>query len=202
MRRAPHVLFVSAATAAFSFHATAGMAQQSLADVARQEKERRASITEAEKAKVYTNDDLRAGGRLTTGSSRPAATTQPDGPDGVEAPVPDQEAVPASAVVAPSSEEGGPRDQEEYWRTRIASTREAKDRAELMAAALQNRVDGLWAEFTAVDDPNQRTLVEQQRQQALAELDNVQAQVETLDQEVGNIREEARRAGVPAGWLR
>ena len=201
MRRAPHVLFVSAATAAFSFHATAGMAQQSLADVARQEKERRAGIAEAEKAKVYTNDDLRAGGRLTTGSSRPAATTQPDGPDGTEAPAADPDMVPGPTT-APSEEGvGGPRD-EEYWRTRIASTREAKDRAELMAAALQNRVDGLWAEFTAVDDPNQRTLVEQQRQQALAELDNVQTQVETLDQEVGNIREEARRAGVPAGWLR
>ncbi len=201
MRLVPHVLFVSAATAALSFQATAGMAQQSLADVARQEKDRRAGITEAEKAKVLTNDDLRAGGRLTTGSSRPTTRTQPGGPDGVEAPAPNPGMVP-DADSAPAAEGvGGPQD-EEYWRTRIASAREARDRAELMAAALQNRVDGLWAEFTAVDDPNQRTLVEQQRQQALTELDNMEAQVESLDQDVSNIQEEARRAGVPAGWVR
>ena len=71
-----------------------------------------------------------------------------------------------------------------------------------MAVALQNRVDGLGAEFTAVDDPSQRALVEQQRQLALTELDSARAQVESLDEEVGNIQEEARRAGVPPGWLR
>lgn len=202
MRRAPHALFVFASTAVLALLATAAMAQPSLADVARQEKERRAGIAEDAKDKVYTNDDLRGGGRLTTGSSRPAALARPDGPDGVETPAaPDSDAAPGANADQAAEGAGGPRD-ENYWHTRVTSAREARDRAELMAVALQNRVDGLGAEFTAVDDPSQRALVEQQRQLALTELDSARAQVESLDEEVGNIQEEARRAGVPPGWLR
>ena len=50
------------------------LAQPPLADVARQEKERRAAIPEDDRAKVYTNDDLRGGPRLTTAVTTPQPT--------------------------------------------------------------------------------------------------------------------------------
>ena len=95
----------------------------------------------------------------------------------------------------------GPRDQE-YWRNRIAAARAAKERAELLSSALQNRADGLLAEFTAVDDPGQRSVVEQERIEALAELERTGGEIQQYDQDILDIQEEARRAGVPPGWLR
>ena len=174
---------------------------QSLAEVARMEKARRERI--GEPSKVYTNDDLRGGDRLTTGNSRaiPTPTAAP-GSGPVE---PGSETQPEETfeTAADRLESGaGPRDQQEYWQNRISTARAAKERAALMGAALQNRVDGLWAEFTAVDDPAQRSVVEQERIEALEELDRTTADNERLDQEIRDIEEEARRAGVPPGWLR
>jgi len=71
-----------------------------------------------------------------------------------------------------------------------------------MAAALQNRADGLGAQFTAVDDPARRSVVERQRAAALEELERTRAEAERLDQHIRDIQEEARRAGAPPGWLR
>ena len=71
-----------------------------------------------------------------------------------------------------------------------------------MAQALQNRVDGLWTEFTGRDDPAQRAVIEESRQAALAELENTSAEIEDLTQQIADIEDEARRANVPPGWLR
>ena len=91
---------------------------------------------------------------------------------------------------------------EEGWRNRIDTVRQARERAQLMVAALQNRADGLWAEFTARDDPAQRSVIEQERIEALEELDRTNAEIQQLDQDMRDIQEEARRARVPPGWLR
>ena len=91
---------------------------------------------------------------------------------------------------------------EEGWRTRITAVRQAQERARLMAAALQNRADGLLADFTGRDDPAQRSVIEQERIEALEELDRTNAEIQQLDQDIRDIQEEARRARVPPGWLR
>ena len=167
------------------------LAQQlPLADVARKEKERREAIEE--KSKVYTNDDLRGGARLTTGTSAEIRA---------EAQAPDTAASTASPETSPDDGEEPERD-ETYWRGLVTAARNARQRAELVAAALQNRVDGLWAEFTARDDPFQRSVIEQDRLDALEELESTQADMERLDREIRGIEEDARRAGVPPGWLR
>lgn len=166
---------------------------QPLAEVARKEKERRQALAEkTDKAKVYTNADLGSGGRLTTGTSMPAAPTAAAG-----ATEPGGAGEPGSAA----AESGEVRD-EQYWRTRITQAREALQRNELMASALQNRVDSLWADFTSRDDPAQRTIVERDRQTALAELQKMRAEIDRLKQEIAGIEDEARRERVPAGWLR
>ena len=71
-----------------------------------------------------------------------------------------------------------------------------------MAVALQNRVDGLWAEFTARDDPARRAGIEADRQAALEGLENANTEIEDLTEQIADTREEARRANVPPGWLR
>ena len=164
----------------------------SLADIAEKETERRAALDE--RSKVYTDDDLHGGLRLTTGGITPEAETDSSPPpDEVIPPTDDTQLTPESDVSA--------RD-EEYWRDRITSAREDRRRAALVAAALQNRIDGLWAEFTARDDPLQRSELEQNRHNALQELQRTEVEVDHLDQEILDIQEEARRSGVPPGWLR
>ena len=164
----------------------------SLAAVADREKQRRAGLDQ--ESKVYTNDDLRGGLRLTTG--RATAVPEPDS------------SPPSDGVTSESSDPQGAPDpdaedrDEDYWRDRIASARDDMRRAELMAAALQNRADGLWAEFIARDDPVQRSEIGQNRNDALQELQRTEAEADRLRQEILDIQEEARRSGIPPGWLR
>lgn len=177
---------------------TASAQETSLAAVAKQERARRASI--GEKSKVYTNDDLRGGPRLTTGTpplSAPSPLTAPSIEPAGPNTTPSADAAALDALDGPETEQG-----EEYWRNRIMTARDERRRAELMAAALQNRVDGLWADFTARDDPFQRAEIGQDRIEALEELEQTKADVLRLDQEIRDTQEEARRSGVPPGWLR
>ena len=60
----------------------------------------------------------------------------------------------------------------------------------------------LTADFTARDDPAQRSAIGRDRQKALDELDRVKKALETDRQALGDFQEEARRASVPPGWLR
>ena len=153
--------------------------------------ERRSRIIET--SRVYTNEDLRPGPRLTTSRTVPEAETDPARV--VEEPRPPADAVESEVVPEETRDES-------YWRDRIESAQERLRRARLMVAALQNRVDGLWAEFTARDDPFQRAELERNRAEALGELQATRAEIERLDDEIRAIREEARRSGVPPGWLR
>ena len=164
---------------------------QSLAQVSRQEQQRRKSAKTS--TKVYTNADLQSDARLTTSAS-PSA---PDAPSSA-ADAPADATTQASGEPAPES----PRTGEDYWRTRITEARSQLARNQLLLDALETRVNGLWATFTAHDDPAQRAEIEQDRQAAQAEMERVQADIERLTREIADIRQEARRAGVPPGWLR
>lgn len=171
--------------------AAPALAQPPLAEVARREAARRASISE--KSRFYTNDDLAGGSRLTT-----AAPRRPDPDAGPAAETGD----PATSAGAPAEEAAGEPRDEAYWRDRITAARDARQRAELVAAALQNRADGLLTEFTARDDPAQRARLERNRADALSELETTRTEIDRLGEEIAAIREEARRAGAPPGWLR
>ena len=90
--------------------------QLPLGEVARKENERRAAIEET--SKVYTNDDLRGGARLTTGT---AAATRADAQE------PGAAASAASPETTPSDAEE-PEQGEAYWRglvTRRLGTRDS-----------------------------------------------------------------------------
>jgi nucleotide-binding universal stress UspA family protein len=84
----------------------------------------------------------------------------------------------------------------------MQGARDALQRAEVFAEALQSRINGLTADFTARDDPAQRSAVGVDRQKALAELDRAKNEIVQQTKAIADIQEEARKAGVPPGWLR
>lgn len=177
--------------------------QTPLVDAARRERARRAAIPPDQQARVYTNDDLRDSGGLTIGAlpSSTALAAEPAGP-AASGPGGGPEAAPDEGGLDDAEPEATAARGEDYWRARIAAARDAQARAALMAAALQNRADGLWAQFTAIDDPVRRGTVERQRLEALGALEETRAERDRLDGEIREIEDEARRSGVPPGWLR
>jgi hypothetical protein len=72
----------------------------------------------------------------------------------------------------------------------------------MAAEAFQSRVNALTTDFVNRDDPYQRAQIAVDRQKALAELERVKTEIVRLKQQIADIEEEARQAGVPPGWLR
>lgn len=76
------------------------------------------------------------------------------------------------------------------------------DRDQTFADALQTRINVLTADFAAHDDPAQRAVISQNRQKAVDELGKLKATIEKDQKAIDGLEDEARRAGVPPGWLR
>jgi hypothetical protein len=169
---------------------------QSLAELAKTEAARRQTVDAP--AKVYTNDDLRpdfSKGTPPPSTAAPADAAAAPAEPGVE---------PSSAAAAPAAgapAAGGARGQE-YWAGRMADARSKVERSQAFAQALQNRVDMLWTDFVNRGDPVQQRAIEQERNKALAELERLKKEIDENQKAVAAVQDEARRAGVPAGWLR
>jgi hypothetical protein len=161
-------------------------AGQSLGEVARREAERRKVVKG--QATVFTNESLR-----TSSGEAPAPAPAPPAAAPADKPAPQAPA----AEPAPD-----PKQQPEYWRKRIGDARAQHARNTVLMEALQSRINALWADFTARDDPAQRAVIASDRQRALAELERMTKERADLDKEIENIQEEARRANIPPGWLR
>jgi hypothetical protein len=168
---------------------------QSLADVARAEEARRKAVKG--QARVYTNENLRGadGGEPPTPAPAPAPTAIPAS-GAAAAPAPTPGAKPAAPAAADSAKD------EKYWRDRLAVARDALRRSQTFADALQSQINGLYTEFVNMSDPAQRALIEKKRLAAIAEQDRVKADIVKQTKAVADIEDEARRAKVPAGWLR
>ena len=161
----------------------------SLVDVARKEQQRRKGVPPAQK--VYTNKDL------------PEPAPAPDPAAGAPAPG-TPTPIPAEPGAAQAEQQKAPADQkdEAWWRNRILSAREELRRNEAFLEALQSRVNSLSADFVNRDDPYQRAKIGEDRQKALAEIDRVKRDLDETKKSIENIEEEARKSGVPPGWLR
>lgn len=180
---------------------------QSLGEVARKEEARRQAIKTP--AKVITNDSLRAEPApppAPAPSALPNASAPvnqvPPSPSGVQPPAGDKPAAGEKPAAGDKPAADEPKKDEAYWRQRIEAERSALSRAQIFAEALQSRINALTADFTARDDPAQRDGIASDRQKALAELDRVKQEIQQHQKAIAAIQEEARRAGVPAGWVR
>lgn len=179
-------------------------AAQSLADVARKEADRRKTITSP--SKVYTNEDLPATvPRRTPPPEQEAEDAAADvsglGDDAQEA---SRDAAGTEGTEAPgvgASEPQGPRD-EAYWQRRLTRLRDEVDRDRVLMEALQSRINALTTDFVNRDDPFQRQRIAAERERALSELEHLEEEISRLSQAQEDLREEARRAEVPPGWLR
>jgi len=178
--------FVAAIVALVLGVSTTSSAQ--LGEIARQEEARRKTVKSP--GKVYTNESL-----------RPEPSPSP-GPVAPSAPVATAPAEP------PAPAGGGVRTAEEFqqdeagWRRRIADAREALQRAQSFQSALESQINGLTTDFINRDDPAQRAVVAANRDKAMAELERVKKEIQDQTKAVSDIQDEARRAGVPAGWVR
>ena len=176
---------------------------QSLGDVAKKEQERRKATPPA--AKTYTNDDLK---KL---PPAPGSTTDPavklgDQKDAAKTGAKDATAAEGAAKAGEEAKDttkpAEPAKDEAYWRGRVTAAREEIRRNEMFRDALQARINGLTADFTARDDPYQRAQVADDRQKAIAELTRVNTEITNGGKRIAEIEDEARRAGVPPGWIR
>jgi hypothetical protein len=163
-------------------------AAQSLGDVAKKEEARRKTVKSS--GKVYTNDELKPAPQP---SAPPASTSQ---------------AAPASPSTGSAAADPAPTDSatskgdEASWRKRITDARESLARLQTFADALQNQLNSLATDFVNRDDPIQRSGIAQKRDTVTAELEKVKKEIAAQTKEIAAIQEEARRAGVPAGWVR
>ena len=168
---------------------------QSLADVARKEAARRKDVKAP--VTVITNDNLKV--------VPPVAPPAVPAEAGVQPPSPDA-AAPADAAQEKAQEKAeetpNPTRDPEYWRKRMADARLARDRNAFMLEAVQSRINALTNDFYARDDPYQREQIGLARQKALAEFERMTQHQADLEKAIADIEEEARRANVPAGWLR
>jgi hypothetical protein len=186
-------LFVVAAVACGLASGAQLLSAQSLGELARREAARRKAVTST--GKVYTNDSLRPEPAPVRGAAAPAPTVPP----AAQPAQPAQTPAPADTSASPAADA---RHDESYWKKRLAAQRDGLARAQTYVEALQSRINALSNDFAARDDPAQRSVIAADRQKALAELDRLKVEIQQHSMAIPAIQEEARRAGVPAGWVR
>jgi hypothetical protein len=163
-----------------------------LAEVARREEARRKTAKKA--TRVITNATLAtveepavvAPVAPTTGAAAAAsANKSPTIPGGTAPPV-------------------SPADKKDqaYWQGRISAARLELSRTQMFADSLQTKINSLRTDFVNRDNRVEREKIEQELNTALAELERLKKEVEKQGKAITDIEEEARRANVPAGWLR
>ena len=170
---------------------------QSLADVAQKEEQRRKTAKPA--GKVITNKDL---GDVPP----PAAVTPPDDAKTADAKAAEAKAAEAAKTAKPAEpgadDSKAPVKDQAYWSGRMKELRSKLELDEISAEAFQARINALNADFVNRDDPAQRALIAQNRQKAVAGLERLTKAIADGKKAIADFEEEARRAGVPPGWLR
>lgn len=168
---------------------------QSLADVAKKEEDRRKSV--AAPSKVYTNKDLNP---VPAGSPPPATAPAAKPSDDVTKSA-DGDAKASPPKLTDAADRGAVKDQA-YWAAKLKTLQETLSRDQNYADAMQSRINALTTDFVNRDDPAQRAVIEQNRQKSIAELARLSKSVQGTKKAIADFFEEARRAGVPPGWLR
>jgi len=169
---------------------------QTLGEVAKKEADRRKA--QPQTGKVYTNKDLPASAQKPA-TANPSTETPAQTPTDPVAAATEQKAEDGKA---PGDKPQGDQKDQAYWKNRMATAREELRRSEMFAEALQTRVNTLNKDFSSRDNPAQRSAIGADRTEALNELTRVKQDVERGKKQIADIEEEARKAGVPPGWVR
>jgi hypothetical protein len=183
-------LFIVGLPTAWNVASGGAVSAQSLGEIARQETERRSTILVP--AKVITEADLKPVASLMPSNVPPAVAATSVAPVA---------AIPASSMNTPPEAKYVARDAS-YWLNRMRDLQTRQDRFRLQVAALANRVDSLTRDFDSTWDRFRRGTIESERQMILTERDLVGADLAATNRQIFDLEEEARRSGVPPGWLR
>lgn len=183
------------------FGLAAPLRAQTLGDLARTEAERRKNNPGP--TRVITNKDLPPAPR---GSSAPAAPAGADAKadkPGDPADAKGDAKSPAAGGKEPGKDDGKEVVKDEkYWSSQFKELNDALARDQIYADALQNRINSLTSDFVNRDDPAQRTAIANDRQRSIDELTRLKTAIQDEKKAIDEFQEEARRAGVPPGWLR
>src|SRR5258708_4423317 len=173
------------------------LAAQSLGDLSRQEEDRRKNVKEP--AKVITNKDLRAVPPSAPSPETPSATSSAAiAGDAAK----DAQSKNAQKDTDNAKDSKEPLKDQKYWSDRFKLLQTQLDRDQNYSGALQTQINSLTADFVNRDDPAQKAQIEQNRQKALVELNRLTEAIGKDKKAIDDFNDEARRAGVPPGWLR
>ena len=162
-------------------------------DVAKKEEARRKEVKEP--AKTYTNKDLTT---PPSTASQPAPAVIPPTADAAK----DAKAKKDAEDKDKADKDKGPAKDQAYWSGRVKGLRTQLDRDQTYADALQTKINSLAADFVNRDDPAQRAQIARDKQKAMDELNRLKAAIQNDKKAITDLEEEARKAGVPPGWLR
>ena len=170
------------------------LSAQSLADVAKKEEERRKAVPAP--AKVYTNKDLTPA----PAGSTPAPAKAGEAPKDADKDTKDTKDTKDSKDSKDSKD--APVKDQAYWSGRLKALQTQLDRDQAFADAIQTRINSLTTDFVNRDDPVQRAVIERDRIKAIAEQTRLTKAIQDDKKALAELQEEARRAGVPPGWMR
>ena len=164
---------------------------QSIADAARQERERQKSL---HSTIVITNENFKE-----------LSPSSPSSPSIKESSTP--AATPTTTIKKDESDSGVLKDNkgrdEKYWRDTFATARQDLKRAQDTAEVLQLKVNELNTTLlTRGDIYNKENLIGPEITVAEAQLDDAQKQVAAAQQKITDLEDELRQSGGPPGWAR
>jgi chromosome segregation ATPase len=103
---------------------------------------------------------------------------------------------------ASAGELGQDRVVQAYWQGRVKAAMDDVSRTQLFADSLQTKINSLRTDFVNRDNRVEREKIQQDLNNSLAELEKLTKEIAEKRKAVAAIEEEARKAGVPPGWLR
>ena len=169
----------------------------SLGDAAHREALRRSLMPKS--VGSFSNDNLRPDLYPVTAVADPVVTSEAVAA-GAAAVDPATAGAPPATSDAQASKPGAP--DEKAWRARIADARSALDRDQGLIEALQSRINSLQTDIVNRDDPAQQAALRQTLAKVLGELERLKTQVAADEKAIAAIQADARRQGVPPGWVR
>lgn len=162
-----------------------------LAEVARKETERRKTAKKA--TRVFTNASLGANEVDLPPKSMPSFADSSTAPSNASPTIPGGQATP----VDPAAKK-----DQAYWQGRISKAREELNRTTMFADSLQTKINSLRTDYISRDNRVEREKIQVDLVAALAELERLKKELDSQQKAITAIEDEARRAGVPSGWLR
>lgn len=168
---------------------------QSLGELAKKAQEQRDAPDTKQAAKIYTNKDLKEE------PATPFVSSDPLPPPASSSSVP----APAAAIPTtppPTDYRQVSMKDEAYWKGRRADVQAKIDTDTITLAAMVSRVNSLSSDFNNTRSLTQRMVLRREREEAATEATRLRAAVAADKRAIATLEEEARRIGVPAGWLR